>query len=107
MNRSPGFSARLPLLSRWYLRRARAPKFCLGGCQFGAVVEAQRRGLAAHCGQPVEFVDLIIAGDRTVNQPTEAFAGVLVEDGHDLDRNQIRTQAGAEARPDCITSAAF
>jgi hypothetical protein len=37
-------------------------------------------------GEAVEFVDEYVRRDGTFDLSAEAFAGVLVDDGHDLDR---------------------
>jgi hypothetical protein len=58
--------------------------------QFGPVVTAQhRRECAALGGQAVEFSDQVLAGDAALDHPAETFAGVLVDDRHDLDRPPI------------------
>ena len=40
-------------------------------------------------GQPVQLVDQVIGGDAALDQPAQAFAGVLIHDGHDLDRAPV------------------
>jgi hypothetical protein len=41
--------------------------------------------VAALAGEAVEFVDEHDGGDGAFDQAAEAFAGVLIDDGHDLD----------------------
>jgi hypothetical protein len=53
--------------------------------QFWSVVAAQHTRVATHGGEAIQFVDEVLAGDRPVDQSAEAFAGVFVDDGHDLD----------------------
>jgi len=60
----------------------------------GPVVRAQdRRERSSLDGQAVGFGDEVFAGDVAVDHPAEAFAGVVVDDRHDLDR-----------RPSVVTS---
>jgi hypothetical protein len=40
-------------------------------------------------GEAVEFVDEVVAGDVAVDQAAEAFAGVFVHYGHDLDPSAV------------------
>jgi hypothetical protein len=40
-------------------------------------------------GEAVEFVDQVSSGDVAVDQAAEAFAGVFVHYGHDLDRSAV------------------
>lgn len=54
--------------------------------QFRAVVAAQHGRVTPVGREPVELVDEVVAGDGAGDQPAEAFAGVLVDDGGDLDR---------------------
>lgn len=62
---------------------------CAAG-QFGAVVAAQHRWIsAALAGQTVELGDQVLADDTALDHPTEAFAGVFVDDGDDLDRAPV------------------
>jgi hypothetical protein len=35
--------------------------------------------------QAVQFGDQVLTGDGSLDQPAEAFAGVLIDDGHELD----------------------
>src|SRR5829696_6829760 len=60
-----------------------------GAGQFGAVVAAQHGWVAAVGGEPVEFVDQLVAGNGAFDESAEAFAGVLVDDGDNLDRPAI------------------
>jgi hypothetical protein len=56
-----------------------------GAGQFGAVVAAQHGRVATLGGESVELVDDLVGGDGAFDQSAEAFAGVLVDDGDDLD----------------------
>jgi hypothetical protein len=40
-------------------------------------------------GQLVQLIDQVIGGDGAFDQPAQAFAGVLVNDGHNLDRAPV------------------
>ena len=40
-------------------------------------------------GQTIKFADQVLAGDVAINHPAEALAGVLIDDGHDLDRSTV------------------
>jgi len=61
-----------------------------GTGQFGSVIASQHCGIAAALGgEMIEFSDEVLAGDGTLDQATEAFAGVFVDDGHDLDRPPV------------------
>jgi len=58
-----------------------------GAGEFGSVVATQHRRISATLtGQTVELGDEVLAGDPALDHSAEAFAGVLVDDGHDLDR---------------------
>jgi hypothetical protein len=48
-----------------------------GAGQFGSVVAAQHDRVAALVGDPVQFVDQLVAGDRAGHQPAQTFASVL------------------------------
>jgi hypothetical protein len=62
---------------------------CAAG-QFGSVVTPQHRWIgAALAAQTVELGDQVLAGDTALDHPTEAFAGVFVDDGDDLDRPSV------------------
>jgi hypothetical protein len=60
-----------------------------GAGQLGPVVAAHHGRVAAVGGEPVEFVDEPVACDGALNQAAKAFAGVLVDDGDDLDRSAV------------------
>ena len=49
-------------------------------------------------GQPLKFGDQVLAGDRTHDQPAEAFAGVLIDDGDELDRPTVGGDVELEVR---------
>ena len=68
--------------------------------QLGPVVAAQHRGVAALGGQAIQLTNQVIGGDGSLDQPTQAFAGVLVDDGHDLDRPPIG--GGVELKIHCL-----
>jgi len=55
----------------------------------GAVVAAQHGRVVTLSDEAVEFVDQVLAGDRALDQAAEAFTGVLIDDGHDLDRPAV------------------
>ena len=57
--------------------------------EFGAVVAAQHGRVATRRGEAVEFVDEDVGGDGAVDEAAEAFAGVFVDDGDDLDRAAV------------------
>jgi len=40
-------------------------------------------------GEVIEFSDEFLAGDGALNHSTKAFAGVLIDDGHELDRSCV------------------
>jgi hypothetical protein len=44
---------------------------------------------AALGGESIEFGDEVLASNRPLHQTAEAFAGVFVDDGHDLDRTPV------------------
>ena len=54
-----------------------------------AVVATQHGWIATVGGKPVEFVDQLVAGNGAFDESAEAFAGVLVDDGDNLDRPAI------------------
>ena len=60
-----------------------------GTRQLRAVIAAQHSRVATHDSEAVEFVDEDMGGDRAIDQPAQAFPGVLIDDGHDLDRAPI------------------
>ena len=47
-------------------------------------------------GQTIKFADQVLAGDVAINHPAEALAGVLIDDGHDLDRLPVGGDAELE-----------
>jgi hypothetical protein len=47
------------------------------------------RRVAAFGGEAVEFVDELVGGNGAFDEPAEAFAGVLVDDGDDLDGSAV------------------
>jgi hypothetical protein len=49
--------------------------------------------------QPVQLIDQDIGGDGAFNQPAQAFAGVLINDRHDLDRAPVG--GGVELKVHC------
>jgi hypothetical protein len=53
--------------------------------EFGPVVAAEHGRVAALGGDAVEFFDQVVCGDVALDQAAEAFAGVFVDDGGDLD----------------------
>ena len=53
------------------------------------IVTPQHRGVTALGGQPIQLIDQVIGGDGALDQPAQAFAGVLINDGHDLDRAPV------------------
>ena len=58
--------------------------------QFRSIVTPQHSGIdTTHGGETVEFADQMLAGDAAINHPAEALAGVLIDDGHDLDRSPV------------------
>ena len=58
-----------------------------GASRLGAVVAPQHRPEATLAGETVEFLDEGIP--VRVDEAGEAFTGVLIDDGHDLDRSAI------------------
>src|SRR3954451_22752677 len=60
-----------------------------GAGQLGAVVAAQHLRVAAVAGQPVKLVDQPVPGEGACDEAAEALAGVLVDDGDDLDRSAV------------------
>jgi hypothetical protein len=58
--------------------------------QFRSIVTPQHGGIdTTRGGETVEFADQMLAGDAAINHPAEALAGVLIDDGHDLDRPPV------------------
>jgi len=51
---------------------------------------------AALGGQAVQLGDQVLAGDAALDHPAQAFTGVLVDDGNDLDRPTI----GGDVEPE-------
>src|SRR5918995_4501300 len=56
-----------------------------GAGELGAVVAAQHGPIAPVDGEAVEFVDQVSSGDVALDQAAEAFTGVFIHNGHDLD----------------------
>jgi hypothetical protein len=53
------------------------------------MVAAQHGRVAAPGGDAVQFVEEVLSGHGALDQAAEAFAGLLVHDGHDLDRSPV------------------
>jgi len=60
-----------------------------GAGELGAVVAAQHGRIAPVDGEAVELVDQVSSGDVALDQAAEAFTGVLIHNGHDLDRAPV------------------
>jgi hypothetical protein len=62
-----------------------------GAGELGAVVAAQHGRIAPVDGEAVEFVDQVSSGDvaLALDQAAEAFTGVFIHNGHDLDRSAV------------------
>src|SRR4051794_7619887 len=69
--------------------RSPAQSAIAGAGELGSVVAAQHRRVGTRLSDAVEFVDEHVGGDGALDQAAEAFAGVLVDDGHDLDGSAV------------------
>jgi hypothetical protein len=49
----------------------------------------QHRWVATVLGEPVQLIDQPVAGDGAIDQAAQARAGVLIDDGDDLDRPAV------------------
>lgn len=61
-----------------------------GTGHFGSIVAPQHGRIAASINrEAIQFADEVLTGNGTLDQAAEAFAGVFVDDRHDLDRAPI------------------
>jgi hypothetical protein len=81
-----------PGLARWDKRQANTFAGHLThrlASQLRAVVAPQHGRIPTVGSDAVQLIDEIVAGDRTCDQATKTLTGVLIHDGHDLDRAAV------------------